>query len=246
MKKHTSRLVCFSAAAFLLLCAAFSSGAVRASEAETPSTEAVETTPAETAPAASEPAETTPAETKPAAVKLDQPITGVESTMSRSLSVKTFTLKPSAKGKISYKSSNPKIAAVSKKGKVTLLKVGTVTITISAKGTKKYKPATFQVLLTVNPKNISLNYVESSGEGEMEIDWGSADKTITRFEVQAAKNTKFSKSLHKTTVPKQYDGLYWGGFKKGTWYVRCRRMLKKSGKSYYSDWSEPLRVNVKG
>ena len=249
MKKIAYRLICFSSAFFLLICAAFCSCRTQAAE-EAPSSSAVEAEPTEakpgeSAPVETEPAETQPAETKPAKTKLDQAITGVESTISQSLSVGTFSLKPSAKGKITYKSSNPKVAAINKKGKVTLLRVGTAVITISTKGTKKYNPATFRTTLTVNPKNISLNYVENVDEGELEIDWKSADKSITRFEVQAAKNMKFSKKLRKTTVAKKYDGLYWGGFSKGTWYVRCRRMVKKSGKPYYSDWSEPVKVDVR-
>ena len=252
MKKHTYRVICFSSALFLLFCAAFCTGRVQAAE-ETPSSSAAEAEPAETKPAEAVPTETTPAETTPAEtrpaetkpVQLDQTITGVESDISRSLSVKSFYLKPSGKGKVTYASSNPKIASVNRRGKVSLLKVGTVIITISYAGNKTYKPATFRTKLTIIPRNISLNYVKHVAEGELEIDWKSADKTITRFEVQAAKNLKFSKKLRETTVPKKYDGLYWGGFSKGTWYVRCRRMVKKSGKPYYSSWSEPVKVDVK-
>ena len=59
---------------------------------------------------------------------------------------KATTLKVSnAKGDISYKSSDPNIAKVSRKGKVTPRSAGKITITITAAGDSSYKVATLKV-----------------------------------------------------------------------------------------------------
>lgn len=62
---------------------------------------------------------------------------------------KTFSLKAKAKTKITYKTSNKKIATVNSKGKVTLKKQGKVKITISAAASKKYKKVTHYLTLSV-------------------------------------------------------------------------------------------------
>lgn len=54
-----------------------------------------------------------------------------------------------AKGKITYKSSNPKVVKVSKKGKVSPKSIGKATITIKSAGNNIYKAATLKVAVTV-------------------------------------------------------------------------------------------------
>ncbi len=63
-------------------------------------------------------------------------------------------VKTSAKAKISFKSSNKRIATVSKKGVITGKAAGTVKITITAKPvkTKKYKKTTASFVVRVNQK----------------------------------------------------------------------------------------------
>ena len=50
----------------------------------------------------------------------------------------SFTLKPKAKGKITYKTGNKKVATVNSKGKVTVKGTGKATITVTAKATSTY------------------------------------------------------------------------------------------------------------
>ena len=67
-------------------------------------------------------------------------------TVGKSLTVKTTVSPSSAKKSISYKSSNKKVATVSKKGKVTAKKAGTAKITVTVKGkNNKKKTAWFKV-----------------------------------------------------------------------------------------------------
>lgn len=77
--------------------------------------------------------------------KATQKISGLKA--SYQIKGKSFTLKPKAsgKGKLTFQSSKNKIAKVSKKGKVTFKKKGTVTITIKANATSNYKAVTKKI-----------------------------------------------------------------------------------------------------
>lgn len=84
-----------------------------------------------------------------AAKKKAQKITGVSSSYSKSVKAKNFTLKAKAKTKLTFKSSNKSVATVTKKGVVDVKKIGTATITITAKGNSKYKTAAKKVKINV-------------------------------------------------------------------------------------------------
>lgn len=77
--------------------------------------------------------------------KATQKISGLKA--SYLIDGKSITPKPmaSGKGKLTFQSSKNKIAKVSKKGKVTFKKKGTVTITIKANATSNYKAVTKKI-----------------------------------------------------------------------------------------------------
>ena len=83
-------------------------------------------------------------------IKGTQKIKGVKSSYTKKKSSDPFTLKARAKGKITYHSTNKKVAKVNSSGRVTVGKKGTAYITIKAKGTKTYKTATKKVKVVVN------------------------------------------------------------------------------------------------
>ena len=63
---------------------------------------------------------------------------------------KTTTLRvKGAKGKLTFKSSNTKVATVNSKGKITAKKAGTATITVKAAATSKYKATSVKIKITV-------------------------------------------------------------------------------------------------
>ncbi|MCD7830014.1 MAG: DUF2272 domain-containing protein [Clostridiales bacterium] len=76
-----------------------------------------------------------------------QTITGVSTTYKRNCNT-TFQLSPSAKGTLSYKSSNTSVVKVSSSGKCTVVGAGTATVTITAAATQNYKAATKKVTVT--------------------------------------------------------------------------------------------------
>ena len=54
-----------------------------------------------------------------------------------------------AHGKVTFRSSNTKVATVNSKGKITAKKVGTATITVKAAATKTYKATSVKIKITV-------------------------------------------------------------------------------------------------
>ena len=86
----------------------------------------------------------------PVVAKKSQKIDNIKN-ITKTYSTKTFYLKAktSGNGKISYKSSNSKVARVSKYGKVILVGAGKTKITVTASETNSYKKETKTIILTV-------------------------------------------------------------------------------------------------
>lgn len=68
--------------------------------------------------------------------------------------------------------------------------------------------------------------------------------SVTGYQIQTAKNSKFTKNLKKYTVKgKKVSKSYkLTTLKKGTNYVRVRAYKTISGKKYYSSWSKAVKV----
>lgn len=73
----------------------------------------------------------------------------VKSAYTKKVGDKAFKLKAKAKTKLTYTSSNKKVATVDKNGKVTIKGAGTATITVKAAASGQYKAATKKVSITV-------------------------------------------------------------------------------------------------
>ena len=137
----------------------------------------------------------------------------------------SLTLVPSKKGIISsYKSSNVKIATVSKDGKITAKSTGSVKITYTSYGKMKYT-GTFS--LTVSPSLTSFNV-----QDDMIIKKGdSADIVIERTPVNGyIKNIQYS-SNNKKVASVTKDGKVLAqssGYAKITVQVDCGKKEKKS------------------
>lgn len=76
----------------------------------------------------------------------------VKKSFTKKKGCKPFYLKAKAKTKLTYTSSNKKVATVNSKGKVTVKKVGKTTITIRTKGNSNYLSATKKITVTVKKK----------------------------------------------------------------------------------------------
>ena len=152
--------------------------------------------------------------------------------VSKVYGAKAFSLGAKAKGnaKLTYKSSDTKVATVDKNGKVTVKAPGVATITVTAAANTNYEKASKKVKLTVAPKAVSLKSVKSSKAKTADVTW-KKDASVTGYKIQYATNKKFTgaktvtiskASTVKTTISKLTS--------KKTYYVRACA-YKKSGKT---------------
>jgi|GEM_PF-3275907 len=152
----------------------------------------------------------------------------------------------SGNGKLTYKSSNTKVAAVSSVGKVAIKNPGKATITITATETSNYTKATKNVTIIVKPKKLSAPTAKNSTKKKATVKW-KKDTKVTGYQIQYSTSSRFisnnkTKSITKhTTVKKTLTGLKSGK----TYFVRVRSYKTVSGKKIYGAWSAKAKVKVK-
>jgi len=162
---------------------------------------------------------------------------------------KAFSLgakRTAGNGKLTYKSSNTKVVAVSSDGKITVKGTGKATITITAVATTNYKETTKKITIKVIPKKATLSSVKSSTKKKATVTL-KKDSMATGYQIQYSTSSSFksgnkTKSITKnTTVKKTLTGLESG--KK--YYVRVRSYKTIDGRKEYGSWSTKSSVKVK-
>ena len=175
--------------------------------------------------------------------KSGQKITGISSSYKKAYN-SSFTLKPKAKGKITYKSSNTKVATVNSKGKVKIKGTGKVTISITAKETSAYKKQTKKVTIYAVPGKRDIKKL-SSGKKKLTVQW-KKDNRSDGYQVQYSTDKKFKKNVKSVNVSKKSTKATVKKLKKRkTYRVRVRSYKKINGKKYYSGWGKVKSVKVK-
>lgn len=187
--------------------------------------------------------QTVPAES--AVSTLRQKISGPAS-FRKTVNAKRFSLKAAAKGMLSYRSSNAKVASVNSSGMVTVKKVGKAAITITAGRTGRYRSASKKVTVTVIPKGTKLKTVKAlKGKKKARVTW-KRNRTVTGYQIQYSRYPSMKKAKRLTirknkTVKKTVARL-----KKGKrYYFRVRTYKKSGGTKYYSNWSGKKSVKVR-
>ena len=156
----------------------------------------------------------------------------------------SFTLKPEAKGKITYKTSNKKVATVNSKGKVTVKGTGKATITVTAKATSTYSKCVKKSTVYGVPKKPETKKL-TAGKKRFTVQW-KKDKKADGYQVQYSTDKKFKKNVKSVNVSKKSTKATVKKLKKGkTYRVRIRSYKKINGKKYYSGWSKMKSVKVK-
>ncbi len=149
-------------------------------------------------------------------------------------------------GKLSYKSSNTKVATISQKGIVTIKGTGRTTVTISAAATKQYKAAKKNITLTVKPKKMAAPKLKSGKPKTLVVRWKRAAK-VTGYQVVVAKDKKFKKGKKKAIVKKRKTTKK--TFKnlkhKKVYYVKVRAYKKANGKRLYGSYSKVKKCKIK-
>jgi len=169
------------------------------------------------------------------------------STVTKTYGTSAFTNKLTkiTDGKISYKSSNTKVATVNSTGKVTIKGVGTAKITASAVAGKNYNTKSASYTLKVNPKGVSISKVTARSKG-FAVKWTKQKTQTTGYQIQYSISSKFAGAKtvpvgKNTTVAKTVSKLK----AEKKYYVRIRTYKTVSGKKYYSSWSKAKTVTTK-
>ncbi len=165
-----------------------------------------------------------------------QPITCKKKTYSVAYGTKPFKLKVTSNGRLTYKSSNSKIAAVGKtSGKVTIKNTGIAYITA------KTKTDSVKITIKVSPAKPKVKSLSAGKDRKLTVKWAK-DKKATGYQVQVSTSKNFKKNLKKQNVTK--TTCTFKKLKAGSKYYVRFRSFKKSGKStLYSPWSSPKRSN---
>ena len=172
-----------------------------------------------------------------------QKITKVSSTYKKSVG-QSFTLKPKAKGKITYKTGNKKVATVNSKGKVTVKGTGKATITVTAKATSTYSKCVKKITVYGVPKKPEMKKL-TAGKKKFTVQW-KKDKKADGYQVQYSTDKKFKKNVKSVNVSKKSTKATVKKLKKGkTYRVRMRSYKKINGKKYCSGWGKVKSVKVK-
>lgn len=154
-----------------------------------------------------------------------------------------FTLSPKAKGKISYKSSNTKVATVNSKGKVSIKGTGKVTITVSAKATSCYKAASKKVTIYAVPAKAKLKEVKSA-KGKVEAEW-KKDSNASGYQILYSTDKKMKKAKTMNCNKKDTTATIKNLKKNKTCYVKVRAYKTIDGKKYSGAYSDKMSVKVK-
>ena len=154
-----------------------------------------------------------------------------------------YTLKASARGKLSYVSANPSVVAV-KKGKLYVKAPGIAKITVKAKATGNYQAASKTITLTVTPGKPTITRVTNQKKGTVKIKWKTVSKTAG-YEIQYTARSRFQKAERVEIVSGKTAAAVVKGLKKGkTYRFRIRSYVVNGEKKLYSSWSATKKIRI--
>lgn len=182
-------------------------------------------------------------------VKKDEPRSQVitaTSSYTKAYGSKSFKLntKTTGNGKLTYSTSNSKVATVSSSGTVSLKGPGKATITVKAAATDDYKAATKTISITVTPKKQSVT-VSKKKKRQLTIKWKKGSKA-SGYQVVYASNKKFTKNVTIVGKSVSKTSLTLKKLKKGrTYYVKVRSYKTVNGKRIYGAYSTVRKATVR-
>ena len=158
---------------------------------------------------------------------------------------KAFYLGAKAKGGLTYKSSNTKIATVDSKGKVTIKAAGTVKIAITAKATSTYKSAVKYVTVKAAKAAPSIK----TKVGSKTFKYATVKKKAQVFTLGTSVNSKgkltYKKLSGTSAIAVSSTGRFTvkKGLKKGTYRVKVK--ITAAARGNYNAGSRTVTITVK-
>ena len=160
---------------------------------------------------------------------------------------KVFSLGASTNGdgRLTYQSSNPKVAAVLSDGRIKIKNFGTAVITINASQTASYAASSKQITIQVVPKKGGLKKALSPYSRCLKLAW-KKDKKAGGYEVQISMSKSFrSKTIKRLYKKGKTDVTLIGLQSKKKYYIRIRSYAKAGKKKVYGDWSKAKTVKIR-
>ncbi len=146
----------------------------------------------------------------------------------------------SIKRKVTWSSSNKKVATVSSSGKVKGIGYGSATI--KAKFVAGGKTKTLSCKVTVGPSKVK-GFKASGAKKKVKITW-KKNSAASGYEISYSKK-KDGKYKKLVTVDSGSKTKANKSLKKGTYYVKMRPYVTKDKKKYYGSYTSPKKVTVK-
>lgn len=142
--------------------------------------------------------------------------------------------------KLTYTTTNKKVATVSKAGTVTLKGAGTCQIKVVAPGTNTYSGKSMTITIKVLPGKVSLASLKAAGGKKLKVTYKKS-ANVTGYQIQYSTSKNFKSGTK--TVTKKGTSATLSKLKKGKkYYVRVRAYTNvKSGKrtvKMYGSWSK--------
>ncbi len=103
-------------------------------------------------------------------------------------------------GKLSYKTSNAKVAAI-KSGKVTIKGTGAATITVQAAETANYSKASIKITIKAAPAQQKIKSIKAVKGRKLKLAW-KKDTRADGYQIQYSTDKKFKKGVKTLTVKK--------------------------------------------
>ncbi len=157
---------------------------------------------------------------------------------------KKFNLevKTDSDGKLSYSTSNKKVATVDNKGMVFVQGYGKAIITVKTKATKEFEAGEKKITIIIVPDKVKKFSAKSLSNGRVKFTWKKVKVKNAKCQIQASTSKDFPDEFTKVVNPcpdLQRGKFIADGLKSGkTYYFRARVVVKVSGKNYCSVWSE--------
>lgn len=170
-----------------------------------------------------------------------------KASVSKKYNSKAFSLgaKTESGAKLTYKTSNKNVVAVSSKGKVTVKAPGVAVITVTASKNNKDSVAK-KVTIKITPKTLAAPTLKSSKSKQLKVSW-KRDKSVTGYEVIVSTDKNFKKNVVKTQIKK--NGTTSATIKKLSggkkYYVKVRSYKATADGTVYGSWSKSKNVKIK-
>ncbi len=171
--------------------------------------------------------------------KLSNKTMGISKGSSATLSLKVTP--SSVKRKVTWTSSNKSVATVSSSGKVKAKTYGTATI--KAKFVAGSKTKTLSCKVTVGPSKVK-SFKVTGSKKKITVRW-KKNNAASGYVIYYSKSKSSGYKTLATITSKTKTKYIKKKLKKGTYYVKMRPYLTKSGKKLYGSYTAVKKVTVK-